>query len=218
MNSIHSYDSILNKYSVNDVEILAPSLKKIQDIIYEKYASLKGSERYKKQDLKEFLIIQVYTPDSPLKQALLDFIEASDSRNRYSNRNNPKNRRVFPAIVALNDLYYSIKRDENVENVLYSMYFNGYFSDILSYVKDLHNNAFGNNMTNASSQRTVSLGSLENASSLFSDSGISVLRNTNANANFSNNGAFGPLNGGGKKTRKTKKRKCRSRKHIKAPR
>ncbi len=205
MNTTHSYYSILNQYSVDDAEILAPSLQKIQDIVSVFYKSLKNPEYMKKQDLKEFLILQIYTSDSPLNKALQEFVEISDLRHKHASyfRKLPEDKRVFPAIVALNGLYDALKLDDRTEDVVYTMYLKGYFSDILTYVRNLRND----NNNNSSSQRTLSLGSVVNASSQVSGTN-SVISQAMNNETNEDEGAFGPLNGG-RRQRKTKKRRFR---------
>ena len=226
MNSYHSYYSVLNKYSVYDAERLAPSLRKIQDIVHGFYKSLKSSEKLKKQDLKEFLIHQVYTKDTPLLAALHEFVDASDAYpvNFAHSKKLPEDARVFPAIVALNSLYDAIKEGESVENVVQYMYLKGYFADILQYVKHLHENNNNDTPSNTNSQRTLSIGSVVNASSQVSgNSAISEistgiagpLHTPNNNAWFAE-GAFGPMNAGGGKQHYTRKRKGNKRKYAKS--
>ncbi len=207
----------MNRYSVYDLEALWPSLHKMYEIIRAFYVTLKGPERIRKQDLKSFLIQEVYTSDSTITKAAQEFVRVSDSRLDMFEHGKklPEYPRVFAAVVALNGVYTATKKDDGLEDVLYFMYLNGYFIDIARYLRELHENDANTN-TNTNSQRTVSVGSITNASSQVSTalSTAPVERATAAlnSVNANNEGAFGPMNAGARRNRSNRRKRNKTQK------
>ncbi len=219
MNDIHAYYSILNRYSVYDLEALLPSLTQMYDAIHAYYVSLDGLERTKKQDLKAFLIVEVYSPESKLSKASEEFVAVSNKRFGFFEHGKklPEPPRVFPAIVALNGLYSAASTKSGLEDALHRMYMNGYFVDIIQYCRALHdenNNENTRNNRNNKSNRTKT-------ANAYSQRSVSVGSNNSVNSGNSHlttvpvsneEGAFGPMNAGKRKTMKRKVRRTLGRK------
>jgi hypothetical protein len=132
-----NYHSVLNRFSVTDLEVIYPALKTVQDTLK---AYLAGLRKYSYGEaivqLSFFVEDELKKPYSALQGALRYFYEVSTGPATVTNPALwPLSAKVLPAVVRLNDLYYAIQKKQGVEDVVARLYLNGTFLNILEYVE-----------------------------------------------------------------------------------
>lgn len=190
---MQAYYSLWNRYSVYDAERLAPAIEKLQSELETYQNSLQSiPESHVRLYMASWIYDQLHSPTSPLSHAVQEFYKLSTSYgNSITTQRLPEYPPVLSALVALNQLYDTISEKGEVDEVLAKLYWSNVFSTLLYYVKKIGSNT--NMNRNINSDRTASIGSIYNVSSLRSN-----------NANNRDNGVFGPMEGGRGRTKRSR--------------
>jgi hypothetical protein len=135
---MNAYYSVLNRFTVYDLESFYPFIKVLQEILKKEYDGfLKTTPKEMEVNLSLFIYDEL-RKESLLKHALQFFYNAANLRlsGSYPNaRTLPESAKVLPAVVALNSLYEAIHSGKHVDDVLARLFAKHYLRDIMDYVE-----------------------------------------------------------------------------------